>query len=40
MTVFARARRGEGRDAGPFVRPLDKYFAGKADPLSLERLLP
>jgi uncharacterized protein (DUF1810 family) len=40
MTLFARACRGEGRDEGPFARALDKYFAGKADPLSLERLPP
>jgi uncharacterized protein (DUF1810 family) len=44
MTLFARACRGEGRDDGrdasPFVRALDKYFAGKPDPLSLERLPP
>jgi uncharacterized protein (DUF1810 family) len=40
MTLFARACRGEGRDAGPFLRALDKYFAGRPDPLSLERLPP
>ena len=42
MTLFARACRGEGRDNGrdarPFIRALDKYFAGKPDPLSLQRL--
>jgi uncharacterized protein (DUF1810 family) len=40
MTLFAQACRGEGRDEGPFVRALDKFFAGKADPLTLERLPP
>jgi uncharacterized protein (DUF1810 family) len=40
MTLFARACGGEGRDGSPFVRALDKYFAGKPDPLSLERLPP
>jgi uncharacterized protein (DUF1810 family) len=37
MTLFARACRQGGND-GPFVRALDKYFAGEADPLTLERL--
>jgi uncharacterized protein (DUF1810 family) len=40
MTLFARACGGEGGDPAPFVRALDKYFAGQPDPLSLERLPP
>ena len=40
MTLFARACRDDGRDDAPFVRALDKYFAGKPDPLSLGRLPP
>lgn len=40
MTLFARACRDGGCDGAPFVRALDKYFAGKPDPLTLERLPP
>jgi uncharacterized protein (DUF1810 family) len=40
MTLFARAYRDNGGDPEPFVRALDKYFAGKPDPLTLARLPP
>jgi uncharacterized protein (DUF1810 family) len=38
MTLFARAYRDNGGDPEPFVRALDKYFAGTPDPLTLARL--
>jgi len=34
MTLFAEA----ARDPGVYVRALEKYFAGRKDPLTLERL--
>jgi uncharacterized protein (DUF1810 family) len=37
-TLFARAYRDNGADPEPFVRALDKYFAGEPDPLTLARL--
>jgi uncharacterized protein (DUF1810 family) len=37
-TLFAQAYRDNGADPEPFVRALDKYFAGNADPLTLARL--
>jgi uncharacterized protein (DUF1810 family) len=40
MTLFARAYRDNGADPEPFVRALDKYFAGRPDPLTLARLPP
>jgi uncharacterized protein (DUF1810 family) len=40
MTLFARACRDNGTDPVPFVRALDKYFAGQTDPLTLARLPP
>jgi len=40
MTLFARAYGANGGDPDPFVRALDKYFAGKPDPLTLARLPP
>jgi uncharacterized protein (DUF1810 family) len=38
MTLFARAYRDNGGDPEPFVRALEKYFAGAPDPLTLARL--
>jgi uncharacterized protein (DUF1810 family) len=38
MTLFARACRDDGGDPEPFLRALDKYFAGEPDPLTLARL--
>jgi uncharacterized protein (DUF1810 family) len=38
MTLFARAYRDNGADPEPFVRALDKYFAGGRDPLTLAQL--
>jgi len=40
MTLFARAYRDNGGDPDPFIRALDKYFAGRPDPLTLARLPP
>jgi uncharacterized protein (DUF1810 family) len=40
MTLFARAYRDNGGDPEPFLRALDKYFAGSPDPLTLARLPP
>ena len=40
MTLFARACRDNGGDPEPFLRALDKYFAGAPDPLTLARLPP
>lgn len=40
MTLFARACRDDGDDPEPFVRALDKYFAGAPDALTLARLPP
>jgi uncharacterized protein (DUF1810 family) len=35
MTLFARAYRDNGGDPEPFVRALEKYFAGTPDALTL-----
>jgi uncharacterized protein (DUF1810 family) len=40
MTLFVRACRDNGDDPEPFVRALDKYFAGAPDPLTLAHLPP